>query len=198
MIHDNNVLVLDDLFSSTDFNNIKKYAESYYSKPTDASQSDDIRNYDRWHPDPDSPSIRLLMDKIWNTILTQNIADASWKSVSLFAAHYWEIQLTKYQKDGFYQWHEDLSNPYKNLMMLNFIFYLSDVEGGELVISNKKDHGNQWWTDINYSEIPEDLVVNPRPNRLVVAPSWKLHKVNKVTNGERITLNGHIGVQLEI
>ena len=105
-----------------------------------------------------------------------------------------EVQVTLYEKpDDLYVWHVDHSSlePNSNRRILNYILYLTEPEGGNLDITDDYTYKGE---DLLNKSFPIGTSIKPKKNRLVIMPSWIPHRVNPVTSGKRLTINGHISL----
>lgn len=83
------------------------------------------------------------------------------------------LQLLTYRKRGFYNWHVDLGSGKISTRKLSLVIFLSDqkdYKGGRLVWKNDK------------------TLYSQNQGACVVFPSYMMHKVEPVTEGERYTL----------
>jgi|31_taG_2_1085359.scaffolds.fasta_scaffold16774_3 Rps23 Pro-64 3,4-dihydroxylase Tpa1-like proline 4-hydroxylase len=150
------------------------------------------KEYSRWHPDSSSLIVKRVYDALYQPKVKEVVskkADLCWKwFVSMPTSI--EVQVTAYNPGDKYDWHQDHIG--KEKRMLNYIIYLEEPEGGgELLVSNYT--GSDQDKELN----PEmDYLIRPTPNTCVIMPSWMLHKVNPVKGGKRLTVNGH--VQLDV
>ena len=90
------------------------------------------------------------------------------------------LQLAQYSSAQFYDWHLDLGNDKFSIRKLSFIVQISDensYEGGEVEVYCEK----------------EPRVMERQRGSIIVFPSYILHRVKQVTQGERWSLVGWIG-----
>lgn len=102
--------------------------------------------------------------------------------------HMEKIQLSKYDKNGFYDWHIDTCPPNANDIQrkISAVALLSDPEdfkGGKLQIKDLSDYGYD-----------EDMITL-KQGSIICFPSYLEHKVTRVTEGVRYTavtwMTGH-------
>lgn len=89
------------------------------------------------------------------------------------------LQLLRYQVDDFYTWHTDWSPNNNKKRKLSFSVQLSDpstYEGGDLELFRG----------------PETDLADRTQGVLTLFPSWTLHRVNRLSSGERWALVGWI------
>ena len=88
-----------------------------------------------------------------------------------------KLQLLKYNVGGHYGWHLDIGGGEHMYRKLSFVIPLSppkNYEGGELIVKTS----------------PKDISVPLVQRKMILFPSFILHKVTPVTKGERYMLVG--------
>ncbi len=137
--------------------------------------------------------LKIFSDKLFNNDFKNKMFNINDTAFRLFRSSTKHVtQLTECKNGDFFNWHEDIEllniiNP--PIRLLNYMYYLPnfEFEGGELLISDVIDESNL--VDANIE------TYTPKANRLIMIPSYYLHKVNKVKNCKkpRLTINGYIG-----
>tara|TARA_B100000131_G_C18120089_1_gene612592 strand:- start:1175 stop:1777 length:603 start_codon:yes stop_codon:yes gene_type:complete len=89
------------------------------------------------------------------------------------------LQLTKYpETGGHYDWHMDIGEGRPSLRKLSFSLILQNAEeGGEM----------------QFNTAPKIQQLAANPGTLIIFPSYIMHRVAPVTQGERISLVGWVG-----
>ena len=151
------------------------------------SELDDVNFSTRWYPPAKSLIPNIIEELLWSDKVKKEIIplkDLAWKWFLSGRAAAFEVQVTFYLKNNFYSWHTDHETGVNRI--LNYILYISEVEGGVLQIANDYEGEDK--------EYNIDLEVKPEVNKLVIIPSWMKHRVVPVISGERMTINGHVGI----
>lgn len=94
-------------------------------------------------------------------------------------------RVSKYSASDFYDWHVDVALLANRRTDLSFTIFLSnhdEYEGGDLQIND----GN-----MNYT-------IKGKSGEMIVYPSGLLHKVNKITKGERLVIVGWLNSHIKI
>ena len=116
---------------------------------------------------------------------TRDIYDKCVQSAAFANSQYWgfdiassdQLQLLKYTKGSHYDWHLDIGSGAHINRKLSFIVPLSspdDYEGGELIVKAG----------------PKDTTLSLEQGKMILFPSFILHKVSRVLSGERYVLVG--------
>jgi len=200
------VLIIDDFLPETVFkvvsNEIEMNRDYFYDQEISKIDGKAWASFKRWYPPngtiiPNIIDTNLFSERVQE--LVKEYVDGFWKLFYNKIAWGFEVQVTSYNKnkDSVYNWHVDHMPGIDNKVMkfmgvriLNYIFYLNDVdEGGELEIG---DHTS----GVVFNRQMECDVIKsfaPKKNRLVVIPSWYVHRVKPVlSDQERLTINGHV------
>ena len=98
-------------------------------------------------------------------------------------SHIEKIQMCKYDKDGFYDWHIDTCPPdqYNMQRKISIVAMLSnpdDFHGGDLEIKNLTDYGY------------EQNTIKLKQGSIICFPSYLEHRVTPVLYGQRYTAVG--------
>lgn len=138
-------------------------------------RNDDLRNSDIFwiHPRED---LRWIWEKIKNHVEHAN-------------SHIWHmnlerfhepIQLTKYEKNGHYDWHIDVGNELSSFRKLSCVVNLTNEKdykgGGTLIKTGSKPH-----------------LLPKEQGSLNIFPSYTLHKAKQITKGRRMSLVCWVG-----
>lgn len=185
------LVLLDDVLNQDDFNTVLREVEAHRDE---MSSDSEYATYKRYYPQAGSV-LSLLFDKaIFNKRvfdIAKHYHDLSWKWYCGLISDRYEVQVTSYKKESSdrYDWHVDhLGFEYRTL---NCILYLNGIEeGGELQIANDFDVVGE--IDFN-KDYKVHSSIKPKANSLAIMPSWYVHRVTPIKNGdERLTLNGHV------
>ena len=195
---ENKVVVIRDALSKKNFQICLTEVKSYQKK-TIQSFKDDHREYsNRWYPEPHTTVPNIIEKLIWSKKVRKKIlplGDLSWKWFLIGKTVGFEVQATFYSKpDDHYDWHVDhvhLKNDLSAGRVLNYILYLTELKGGELQLSDDFGLADSPKRNIDYHV---GMTIKPEKNKLVIIPSWIPHRVLPTPKGERITINGHIGL----
>lgn len=196
------LLIVENAMSQFDFEMCKKEIEDNRDKLTIVSVDygkESNFSYKRWYPAPRTVIPNLADNMLFNTKiknLIEDYQDGFWRLFLDDLALGYEVQVTSYKKsrNNRYEWHVDHQigdvNGIKGFRILNYIFYVNDVEeGGELEISGTKSFA----PDEDLNLLKSIFSYKPKANTLVVVPSWYLHRVKPILGEEeRLTVNGHI------
>jgi len=186
------VAVIDNILEDWLFEDLLKEfkKDKKYFKTEDRG---DLAKYERWYPERKSKISKISESCIFSEKVKKHVndfKDLSWRMLLSDMPVNFEVQVTKYPSDATlgYDWHTDHITPMRRI--LNWILYIEDnFEGGELLISEKLIRG----TPGRNVEFPIGQSIKPKKNRLVMMPSWMIHKIKPVTSGlPRVTINGHI------
>jgi len=194
-----NIMILDNLFSQSGYEYIRnvcleelKKSKKEFKEMDEMKDEIDVRKYNnRFYPKNDH-FLTFLMgntlfgyEKILET--AKNLQDFSWGLYNRKAlTTKYEVQVTHYIENDHYGWHSDLTNG----RLFNYIYYVTEPqEGGELQISNTNAIEKDEFKTKEFNIIQ---TIEPKKNRLVIMPSWIIHRVKPINKGNRITLNGHI------
>lgn len=183
-----NILIIDNALSVEDFKLCEDviYKENRVVKML--IEEDKFRSYTRWLPRSGSIIPRLMEKVIWSEKVhnaAKPLCDLAWKDLIMKYILNYEVHVTTYSKQkDHYKWHID-----NERRSLNYIFYLTDCEGGFLQVSDYTDHDGEPWPNESFSV---GLSVKPKRNRMVIMPSWYIHRVTPLISGERVTVNGHV------
>jgi len=187
-------IVIDNFLSDEDFKLCMNQIELHRDQMKDFEHESGI-HYRRWQPGP-TPFIKhiigeyLYNDRIYD--IADNFIDGFWKQYCENVSNKYECQVTSYTKDrkDFYGWHTDHIPVGLNVGIvrnLNYILYMTDIDnGGEFQIANEFKH-------FDYSYEPEvHTSISPKRNRLLLIPTWYIHRVTPVlSDQERLTIHGH-------
>lgn len=158
-------------------------------------------SFSRYYPEVNTLIPNVIDDNLFSPkihSLIENFHDGYWKLFNERLATGFEVQVTLYQKklENQYTWHVDhlvdSNQRYFGLRVLNYILYINDVsKGGELEIADHFTKYDPYRKSYNISQ-----TIKPKANRLVIVPSWLIHRVKPMlTDEKRITINGHIFIQ---
>jgi len=148
--------------------------------------------YDRFTIENDKPRLKKMVEAVvfqskwWEMAL--GVPDLAWACSPM----YYTVSITKYNEGDFYLWHSDASGgavKSSRSRALSFIIYLTDkgFTGGETQMSMScgrfiADDTEKVWKS-----------VTPKVGRMLLFPSYLLHRVTKVTGKEpRQVINGHL------
>lgn len=155
-------------------------------------------SFSRYYPKVNSLIPNVINEELFSPKihkLIENFHDGYWKLFNERLATGFEVQVTLYKKklNNHYSWHVDHrvdpGQHYFGLRVLNYILYINDIsQGGELEIA---DHYTKYNPNRESYEIAQ--TIKPKANRLVVVPSWLIHRVKPIeTDEHRLTINGHV------
>jgi len=182
------VIVIDNFLSKEDFELVREEIKANGHLITRVPDNTTISQYRRWFVDNtyenrrnDSNILKIMEMGLFGGKFAKECAkyhEAPWVHLLQTSKH--ETQVTKYMKGQQYGWHNDN----KSGRLINYILYINDsFKGGELAVSyTTKRH--------------VDKLISPKSNRLVAIPSFYWHKVKPINEGNRYTVNGHIGMIL--
>ena len=192
--HQTGIMVVDNFFTKEECETLIQIGEDHphYWR----HESDFARNYVRIYPSDQLSYVPEMIDAgsrvATHTGLMQAseaLRDLSWKGWRPNIQFGWEIQWTKYKTGGEqrYTWHVDTAHQ----RLLNYICYMTDdFEGGETQIAIEHEYNKP---DDKLDEYQVLHTVEPKQGRLLIMPSWLIHRVLPTKKGgDRITLNGHI------
>lgn len=188
-----NIVIRKNVLKNSQIEEIIKEIKKNELKTDDRGFS----KFDRWYPPPGNILIKIAEDMIFTEdIMTEvdNSRDLAWRWYLSNNNVSFEVMITKYylKPEYKYDWHTDHVTPKltDKFRMLNYVFYINDdFKGGELQLTKSLERGIP---NLN-SDYPISLSIKPEKNKLVIIPSWILHRVTSVTSGSpRLTLNGHI------
>ena len=198
----NNLLIMDNVFDSETLTKLTEICQIELENPENNfldKQGEDYVNQTqyrdinkRWYPPPNHYVTNLIRDFLYGEKLlklTENLGDFAWICFNNRFTKTFELQVTEYLKNNKYDWHTDFE--LMRMRMLNYIFYLTEPEGGELQISNEV------LNSFNFEKQEFNIYksIKPKINRLVIMPSWLAHRVTPIISGKRLTVNGHINLQ---
>jgi hypothetical protein len=98
----------------------------------------------------------------------------------------------RYSGGGGYRWHHDMPPMRTYFRLLNFSLYLTEDCGGALEI-NDNMNCDTWRNKDWLNEVEATVRVEPKIGRLVMMPSYYLHRVTPSTNVREV-LFGHVSV----
>jgi len=181
------IIIIDDFLSNVDFKLVQNEIKSNHHLIKEPPAHQDTKQFLRWYVDrdyeghrKDSDILRIMQRELFEGKFAREAKkhfEAPWIYLPVTTHH--ETQVTKYMKGNSYMWHNDNHKG----RLFNYILYMNDdFKGGELALSyTSKKH--------------IDKIVTPKTNRLVVIPSFYWHKVRTILDGNRYTVNGHIGMR---
>ena len=184
-----NILTIDNALSKKDFSAcVKEIEDNNNSKPFKAWWF----SFSRWHPKPDTVISNIIEKMLWSKKVTEpasKFGDLSWKWFVCRFALGFEVQVTSYKLKNHYKWHVDHADG--DGRILNYILYMTEVDGGELEVCDITTLKIGTKAGDKYHKT---ISIKPKKNRLVIIPTWIIHRVNPVKTGNRITINGHIKI----
>lgn len=163
------------VFTPEEFAEIKLLAETPVCDEWTEYKTDN-HSYKRWEPSvtgriKDMVEAKLFQDPEVNKILKEIYP---WDITKL------EVQVTKYEEGDYYGWHNDNVNN----RVMNYVFNLNNVEGGVTQFSD------ELYTTKKEYETQGGITV--AENSLILMSSVDTHRVNTVTKGVRLSVNGHL------
>jgi len=188
--HEPFYIVADNVLTTKEIEIIKDEAgkEKYERLDTDYYHYDRFAVLDK-HRTLKIVEALIYQKKWWDMAL--GTPDLAWAG----SCPNYTVSITKYKDGDWYMWHSDASGQ-KNLSSrgraLSFIIYLTDTgfTGGETQFS--LECGN-FFPEENKAELWKSI--EPKVGRLLIFPSWVLHRVNKVEGKEpRTVVNGHLNL----
>jgi len=219
-LEETNIFLKDDFLSTTDYNTVvyefEKLKDKFSAHELRMPTGEYITTLTRYYHFEPGPIIDVLEKKLYSkeiVAFSDGCADLAWQWIRRASGY--EVQLTRYNSGiDEYFWHSDHHRPVdaeSGFRVLNWILYLGecDYEGGELELSKDvpalepgneaTDYDRKMGTDTGNVSVWKS--VKPKKNRMVVMPSYLLHRVKRHKSktddfmDARITLNGHYFLQ---
>lgn len=193
-------LIIDNFLTKPDLKDVKFEIKQNRKNFHSENRMKDL-SYNRWYPQPGNLIPEVIDKYFFNDDFmkrVENYIDGFWKIFHDKVANGYEVQVTSYKKsrNNMYKWHvdhkPDKAPGFLGVRVLNYILQLNDVsKGGELEIADYYTAG------VMKTKRPKvALKVKPKKNRLVMIPSWYVHRVKPMlSDQERLTVNGHIYIQ---
>ena len=224
-----NIIIIDDFLSSDEIILCKKEIseikdikrdEKYLNSNGVVSENNGIidnehkfASYDRIYIDnyyKDFRDISYILNLISKKLFSDKIYQKSFKIndssfILLRKSTKHETQVTSYGNNDGYNWHIDNDDSDKieswNGRILNYIIYLNDkgFSGGNLEIINEYPSDGDVLCSKYKKDHKADYIIKPKNGRLVIMPSYLIHRVTKINNSNsdfmnrRLTINGHVG-----
>jgi PKHD-type hydroxylase len=173
----------DDAFSEEELEKIVMYCESFdldYGSTFGAKSKEESEKFRissvKFHQRNEDTA--WIFDRL--NLVIQSVNE---KFYNFDLNGYYQFQYTRYDadKNGHYQWHMDMAMGSKD--------YLSDIEHRKLSITvmlNDSFKGGDFCINSGLEENAE--IVPFKKGRIVLFPSFMIHKVNPITSGTRRSL----------
>ena len=156
----------DKIMSLAD--NVEPYVATVQNEEPGSSRIDkeirDVDSYGVWH----SPDTDWIFKKIFEQVMVDNETNFHFDIAGIFSG----LSLLRYQQEQHYEWHNDIGSGDTSTRKLSVVIMLSEnFTGGDLVLTQG---------------VSQHIAM--RQGNMVVFPSYVLHKVTPVEEGDRWSL----------
>jgi len=185
------VAVFDDIISMNFVDElITEYNDNIQHAIFDGAYSNDIGRHKLYNSKFATCVSNELLTNDHLIYSLRHYEDYSYRSFFNGFANKFEVSLVRYEQGSAYNWHVDHPPIPSLIRVLNYTIFLTDHCGGNvefttIPMSNKfvEDHG--------WEALKAQAYIEPKIARLIIYPSWIVHRVTKTTKTRDVLL-GHI------